>query len=145
MLDVVNSDVRLRFEQIIGSVQAKLDVPIVHATLIGDVQQEIVFGAGPLAAGPDVQTLPIAYAICRHTVAMQHPLVVDDAFTHPLLSCELAVTELRVAAYLGAPLRYMNYQHRGALCAIDVRKRRWSKKDIVIVMEAAKQIIQLHE
>src|SRR5919107_1444593 len=46
----------------------------------------------------------LLHSFCQHVVATGAPLVVQDADQHPVLSDNLAISDLGVVAYLGMPL-----------------------------------------
>ncbi|WP_300030495.1 GAF domain-containing protein [uncultured Roseobacter sp.] len=82
--------------------------------------------------------LPLGYPVCEHTVAMGFPLIVDDAFNHPLLTGNPAVTELGIGSYAGAPLFRIDGQAGGAICAMQPHIHRWSAAQIEIILEASR-------
>ncbi|MBW4708157.1 GAF domain-containing protein [Roseobacter sp. YSTF-M11] len=81
--------------------------------------------------------MPIRYSICQHVKAMDFPLVVDNALTHPLLRDNDAVTELGIAAYAGAPTHYGNLQPFGAVCVLKRSIHRWQASEISLILRAA--------
>lgn len=84
--------------------------------------------------------LPLDYSICLHAVAMDFPLIVEDAHRHPLVRGNRTVDEMGVAAYLGAPIRMPDVGAVGTTCVMHLRPRRWSEADLARVKRAAQQI-----
>ncbi|WP_298835734.1 GAF domain-containing protein [uncultured Roseobacter sp.] len=82
--------------------------------------------------------LPIGYPVCEHTVAMGFPLVVDDAFNHPLLRGNPAVSELGIGSYAGAPMFRENGEAAGTVCAMLPHIHRWRPEQIEAILTATK-------
>lgn len=85
----------------------------------------------------------LEHSICVHSVAMDFPLVVDDAIAHPLLKTNLTIKEFGVAAYLGAPVHFPDGRAVGTVCVMQRRVRRWSSQDIKDVIDTANTIDDL--
>ncbi len=79
-------------------------------------------------------------SICQHCVAMDFPLVVDDALSHPLLQGNLMVEAAGIAAYLGAPIHFPGQGPIGTICTMQRRPRRWQPRDIEHVLRSAEAI-----
>ena len=62
---------------------------------------------------------PLTHSFCQHVRASGKPLVVEEAMRHDLVCDNLAVRDLGVVAYLGAPVRDAAGEAVGALCVID--------------------------
>lgn len=125
-------------DELVAIVQSHLAAACVIVTRVTDEWQSVLAHVGrPL---PDwfVTSAPLGFSICRHSAAMDFPLAIDDAFSHPLLRGNLAVSELSVAAYLGAPVHLPSGQAFGALCALEFHQRRWSEEDVCLVIAAAR-------
>ena len=80
---------------------------------------------------------PLSHSFCRHVVAADAPLVVEDARTHPLVRDNGAVESLGGVAYLGVPVRDPDGVPLGALCAIDAEPRAWTDADLDALSELA--------
>jgi len=73
--------------------------------------------------------------------------VVSDAREHPLLKNNLAIRDLGVIAYAGAPLITPDGNVLGTLCAIDHQPRHWTPEQVEILRNLAGSVlseIQLH-
>ena len=84
-----------------------------------------------------VQETPLSHSICQHSVAIEFQLVIDDTNGHPLLKDNLAVSELGIGAYLGAPIHVHKGTVIGAICALEFQPRNWSVQDIEFITLAA--------
>ncbi len=108
---------------------------VTHVTA---TKQDIVANSGQTFPARFKTSTPLSHSICQHTVAIDFPLIIDDAVAHPLLRGNLAVRDLGIGAYLGAPVHKSEGEVIGALCALEFRQRRWSAQDIEIITQAAK-------
>jgi two-component system sensor histidine kinase UhpB len=77
------------------------------------------------------------YSICQYAVEARAPLVVPDTRKHPLLRTSLAVTELGVAAYAGAPLVTSSGQCLGAISVLDWAPREWTDDQVAMLEDLA--------
>jgi signal transduction histidine kinase len=68
-------------------------------------------------------------------------LIVEDARTHGLVAENLAITDLGVIAYAGAPLRDADGLVLGSLCVIDSKPRKWTKDEIDTLAAIAQQVM----
>ncbi len=103
-----------------------LDVPVALISLVDHDRQFFASQVGLPEPWCSRRQTPLSHSFCKHVVAEDQPLRVDDAQTHPLVCYNLAVTDLNVAAYLGFPLRSPSGAVLGSFCAIDTRPREWT-------------------
>ncbi|ETX15702.1 hypothetical protein OCH239_14655 [Roseivivax halodurans JCM 10272] len=82
------------------------------------------------------RAVPLELTICRHTLALARPLVIDDTHAHPLVKGSHALDALGVAAYLGVPVFSGGQQLPRTLCALHVRPRRWLDEEIRMMVDA---------
>lgn len=125
------------------AVRGKLNCAGVLTTQITQDRQFVLANAGIAIPEHFQASMPLTHSICQHSVAMDFPLVIDDTIKHPLLKDNLAFTDLGVAAYLGAPVRVHPGSPLGAICALEMRYRRWTEEDIETIMDAAEIANQL--
>ena len=123
-------------EDLVAMVQGHLDSVCALVTRVAEGRQFVLAQAG--RAMPDFYSAPttLDYSICQHCVAMDFPLVIDDALSHPLVRGNRAVSEIGIAAYIGAPLHVQRGEAIGAVCALEFRQRRWTEDDIRFITEA---------
>lgn len=86
---------------------------------------------------------PLTHSFCQHVVRGNAPLVVGDAPQHPLVHDNLAVRDLNVIAYLGAPFHDPDNRAIGALCAIDGKPREWRADQIETIVQIARCVSDL--
>src|SRR5580658_6518678 len=73
--------------------------------------------------------IPLSHSVCQHVVAMNMPLVINDARADPLVSDNQAVAALRIVAYLGIPLVTSEGHAIGTFAIIDTVPRQWTPDD----------------
>ena len=123
--------------ELADAIQRRLDCTGTMVTKVCQDELLILTNAG-LQLPPHYQnSMPLEYSICQHVAAMDFPLVIDDSNSHPLLKGNRAVSELSLAAYLGAPVHDADGKALGAICAFETRQRRWSEQEISYVLTAA--------
>jgi signal transduction histidine kinase len=79
----------------------------------------------------------LLHSFCQHVVATGAPLVVQNADQHPVLSDNLAISDLGVVAYLGMPLITADGHVLGTLCAIGPEPRTWTASDAAALRDLA--------
>jgi GAF domain-containing protein len=62
---------------------------------------------------------PLTHSFCQHNRVAGHPLLIEEARTHPLVNLNLAIRKLNVIAYLGIPLVTSEGCVLGPFCVID--------------------------
>jgi serine phosphatase RsbU (regulator of sigma subunit) len=89
---------------------------------------------------------PLTHSLCQHVVTSGKVFTVEDARLEPLTADSLAIPDLGVVAYAGAPLRLPDPRTGvadptspvvGVLCAIDGQPRRWSTEQIDVLEDLA--------
>ena len=131
---------------VVSHVHRALGVSVVLITQPLETIQRVIASAGqPLPEGFR-ESFPIVYSICRHVTEMNFELVIDDAFSHPLLHDHPAVAKLGVAAYLGVPIKRADSSGEGSgyvLCALHNHQRKWSPEEIELMHKAARRLTEL--
>ena len=96
-----------------------LDVPCSLVSLVDDGRQFFKSGRGLPDPWAELRETPLSHSFCQHVAAMDGELVVENAYSHPLVCMNLAIRDFGVVAYLGQPIHAPAGQAVGALCAID--------------------------
>lgn len=73
---------------------------------------------------------PLSHSFCQYVVSENATLIVDNASEHPLVADNLAIPDLGVNAYLGAPIYGAGNMPLGALCVIEGEPRKWDDEAI---------------
>lgn len=122
------------YDQCTGLLRAALHTPIALMTVVESERQVFLSALGMSG----LSETPISHSFCAHVVAMDFPLVIADAPSHPLVMHNPAIAELGVIAYLGVPIHAPGGLSMGALCAIDHRQRYWQRSDLRVVSALAR-------
>jgi two-component system sensor histidine kinase UhpB len=85
----------------------------------------------------DLRRVSLDYSICQYVVATRKPLAVSNTRFHPLLASNLAVTELGVTAYAGAPLVTSSGQCLGTISVLDWAPREWTLEQVAMLQDLA--------
>ncbi|WP_299954054.1 SpoIIE family protein phosphatase [uncultured Modestobacter sp.] len=125
------------FERFARLVRASLDVPVALVTFVSDQEQVFPGALGLPEPWQTSRSTPLSHSFCQHVVRSGEPLVVTDARTEPLVAENLAVPDLGVIAYAGAPITDARGRVVGSLCAIDSRPRAWSDRDLAVLADLA--------
>ncbi|WP_449065814.1 ATP-binding protein, partial [Planomonospora algeriensis] len=113
-----------------------LDVPVAMVSLITGDRQVVISTAG--AADPQaVRENPLARSLCRHVVADDAPLVIDDTRGDGRWHDLVEHTGGRPAAYAGVPLNAPGAQAIGVLCVVDTAARAWGREQVQILEDLA--------
>lgn len=117
------------------------DSPISLVSLIDSDRQFFKSQFGLPEPFATVRKTPLTLSFCKHVVAENMPLVVENAVEHPDLKDNPAIRVLDVHAYLGMPLSTSDGYSLGSFCVIDTRPRVWTDREIEIVRELARSVM----
>ena len=127
ILDAVPPEHLDRFTALAASV---VGAPTAIISLVDANRQFFLSAVGLPSELRGARETPLTKCFCQHAVTTRLPFVIDDSLNHPLVRENEAVTELGVAAYLGAPLLTADGQAIGAFCVISPTPRSWSTADV---------------
>jgi GAF domain-containing protein len=119
-------------------VRDQLGVPVALVSLVTADQQVFPGMCGLPEPWAGLRATPLTHSFCQHVVTTAEPLIISDAREVPLVSDNLAVSELGVAAYAGFPLTDDAGQVLGSLCAIDVVPRDWTAAELRLLEDLAR-------
>lgn len=122
-----------------------LGVPVSLVSLVDESRQFFAGQVGVPEPWASFRETPLSHSFCQHVVNNDEPLVIEDARSHPLVSANLAVRDLGVAAYAGVPVRLNDGSLLGAFCAIDGTPRAWTQRDVSILCDLAGMAADLLE
>lgn len=114
-----------------------LGVPVSLVSFVTDHQQVFASSSGLEEPWASRGATGLDLSFCRHVVASDEPLRVDDAPNHDLVGDNGAIEALGVQAYLGVPLHAPAGEPLGSMCAIDVHPRDWSDDDLATLEDIA--------
>ncbi len=117
-------------DRITAIVQRATGAPVALFSLIEEDRSIFASQQGVEAAiGAPVAEVPLTLSLCKHVVASEQPLRLDDTHADATTCVNEAVTTLGVGAYLGVPVRTPEGVVIGSLCAIDFAPRAWTDAD----------------
>lgn len=125
-----------RFDAIVLRAASQFKAPIALFTLIDEDRQW-----SKSRIGLDLQETDRTSSFCAHAIAIDAPLVVEDASKNDIFASNpLVVGHPRIAFYAGVPVRALSREPLGALCIIDNSPRSFSWQDFHLLIELAGQI-----
>ncbi|MEW4567643.1 sensor domain-containing diguanylate cyclase [Tautonia sp. JC769] len=127
----------IAFDRLTHLAQRILHAPVALISLVDDRRQFFKSAQGLPEPWASRRETPLSHSFCQHVVRSAGPLVIQDARIHPLVHQNLAIRDLGVIAYLGAPLATSAGQVLGAFCVIDGKPRHWGSDDLEVVREMA--------
>ena len=125
------------FDRLTRLAAAICSAPTALITFVGADREHFKSSRGlpePLAS---LRQTPLTHSICQYAVASRQPLVVPDARRDPVLSTNLAVTELGVRAYAGAPLITSEGHCLGTISVLDWKAREWTDEQVAMLQDLA--------
>jgi GAF domain-containing protein len=135
------------FDRLTRLTATVLNVPVALVSLVDSDRQFFKSCLGLSQPWASRRETPLSHSFCQHVVESRAPLVISDAREHPRLRDSLAIRDLGVIAYAGAPLITPGGHVLGTLCAIDHEPRHWTTEQIEILSNLAGSVlseIQLH-
>jgi GAF domain-containing protein len=131
------------FDRLAHRVAAVLDAPVALVSLVDNRGQTMPGAVGLAEPWSSERWTPLSHSFCQHVVASGRPVTITNAHDHPLGVGNLAVMELGVVAYAGAPLQVGDGPVVGAVCAIDHRPRTWTMEQLSDLSELAAECSKL--
>jgi PAS domain S-box-containing protein len=136
-LALANLEPEEPFDRLTRLAAAICSAPTALITFVGQDREHFKSSRGlpePLAS---LRETPLTYSICQYAVATRQPLVVPDTRRDPMLRTNLAVTELGVAAYAGAPLITSEGFCLGTISVLDWKPRAWTDEQVALLQDLA--------
>jgi GAF domain-containing protein len=132
-LALIDADEEPVFNRLTVLASKIVGAPISVMSMVGSDYQffKSAYGVG------DLRSTPLSHAFCKHVVADNSPLIVDDARQHPVLHDNGAIKDLNVIGYLGFPLQIASGKTLGSFCVVDNEPREWTQDEIEIMRELA--------
>ena len=127
---LMDSPAEPEFDRLTMLASELLGAPVALVSLVDDRRQFFKSCIGlPEPWSTDRET-PLSHSFCQLAVISEEPLIIDDARNDDRVRHNLAVRDLGVVAYLGAPIHGDDGAVLGSFCVIDVVPRRWSEADV---------------
>jgi GAF domain-containing protein len=118
-----------------------LDVPVALVNLIGTDRQTFM-GCGSLPEPwSAMRDMPLDAGWCPFALDVQDAFAFADAREEPGLADNPAARELGVVAYAGVPLRTVDGEPIGTLCAVDYEPHEWSADELALMADLAESAV----
>lgn len=134
--DVLDTAPEESFDRITRLVRSCLDTPMAAVSLVDRGRQWF-----KSRAGLDELETPRDISFCTETIRLNEPLIVPDALLDPRFRFSQIVTRSNVRFYAGVPLTTSAGHNIGALCAMDRVARQLSARDLAILQDLARIVI----
>ena len=129
------------FDRITALAAKLLHAPVALVSLVDEDRQFFKSSTGLGEPWASKRETPLSHSFCQHALAAGEPLVIEDAREHPLVRENLAIRDLRVIAYAGAPLITAAGHALGTLCVIDHEPRAWTGDQIETLVDLAASVV----
>ena len=141
---LIGSVAEERYERLTRMAKGLLNAPIALISLVSDEEHFIKSASATPAGEPwtSASFVALECSICRHVVAAQGVVCVDDISANRVLKKNTFVTNLGVAAYLGIPLFAPDGHALGSLCVMDTELRSWQDEDVTNLADLAALVMQ---
>jgi GAF domain-containing protein len=114
-----------------------LDTSVALMSLVEEDRQFFASSYGLPEPWASERGTGLLHSFCQHVVVSNQPLLVTDARKHPLVQRNLAIEDLDVIAYIGAPLVDSRDNTLGSLCVIEHEPRQWRSQDVELLHDIA--------
>jgi PAS domain S-box-containing protein len=123
------------FDRLARAASHALHAPVAQVNLLTEDRQIPRGSYGP-EPWRSTEAVDLDHSLCQHVVASAEPLVVPDTTKDPLTWSSLATTELKIAAYAGAPL-IVGDCALGSLCVVDFVPHPWTPGEVEVLRDLA--------
>ena len=138
---LLDTPVEAAFDRLTRLATTILGVPVSLVSLVDGDRQFFKSAVGLPEPWASRRETPLSHSFCQHVVRDAMPLVVPDARLDPMLSSNLAISELGVVAYAGIPIMTSDGHALGSFCAIDSKPRAWTEHEISILGELTALVV----
>ncbi|GIF05874.1 hypothetical protein Asi03nite_34120 [Actinoplanes siamensis] len=137
---------RAELTEVVEDVANRLDTPFAVLDILLDDAQVFLAGHGPVPGWlAEAGGTPIEWAFCTPMLGHRRPHAVEDFTTHPVFQENPLVTVEGLRSFAGAPLISSGGFVLGGLCALDLRRRRFSDIDLKYLSEMADETVRTIE
>lgn len=133
---ILDSEPEACFDDVVRAAAQRFDVPMALFSLISADRQWFKSRHGFAYAETERTG-----AFCSHTIAIDAPLVVENAREHLLFADSLLVkAPPHIVFYAGVPVRAASGEPLGALCMLDTEPRSFEIAELSDLISMARQI-----
>ena len=133
---ILDTEPETRFDDIVREAAERFGVPMALFSLIDEDRQWFKSRHGFAYAETERTG-----AFCSHTIAIDTPLVVENAREHLLFADSLLVkAPPHIVFYAGVPVRAASGEPLGALCILDTEPRSFEISELSELIEMSRRI-----
>jgi GAF domain-containing protein len=118
-----------------------LGVPVVLVNLVGSDRQRFVSCGATGEPWASTREMPLTAGFCPFALGAEDAYALSDARVDAAHVANPAVEQFGVVAYAGVPLRAVDGEPIGTLCAIDHEPRTWSPEDLALLTDLTASVI----
>lgn len=137
---LLDSPVEEAFDRATRLATRVIDAPIALVSIVDAGRQFFKSAVGLPEPWATQRETPLSHSFCQYVVTSGELLDVSDARQDELLRGNLAIRDLGVIAYLGAPLTDHEGHVLGSFCVIDKRSRQWTDDEHEALRDIAGQV-----
>ena len=135
---ILDADPDESFDRMTRLAAHLLGAPVALASFVDADRQFFMSRCGEIPEPwASARQTPLSHSFCQFVVASGEPLVIEDARAHPLVHDNLAIEDLGVVAYAGAPIHAADGTVLGSFCVVDVEERSWTPREVQILTDLA--------
>lgn len=127
---LLDSPPEVAFDRITDLVRRLLNAPLSLVSLVAEDHQFFKSAQGLPESISDLRTTPLSHSFCKHTVALNQPLVVKDTRIDDVVKEVQSINDFGIHTYIGVPLRTPDNQTLGTLCALGFEPRAWNEAEL---------------
>jgi GAF domain-containing protein len=134
-LALIDSPEETIYDRLTQLASKAIGAPVSLVSMVAADYQFFKSQVGLPAPWSEDRRTPLSHSFCKHVVASNEPLIVEDAREHELVKDNEAIPDLDVIGYLGMPLTMQDGKRLGSFCVIDSEPRDWKDTEIAIMRE----------
>ncbi|MFH5806868.1 GAF domain-containing sensor histidine kinase, partial [Alienimonas sp. DA493] len=135
--DLLDTEAESAFDRLTELAGRLLGVPVALVSLVDRDRQWFKSSVGLPEELAAARQTSLDHSFCKHVVADDAPLAIEDAREHPLTREYAGTIGAGVVAYAGCPLRTADGQTLGSFCVIDGSPRKWTAEDLEVLRQLA--------
>lgn len=138
-----SSDINDRILDILDRLRVDLGAKAVVVSQIHPDKHRSIYLSNSTGKGANPVDYPLEHSICRHVWSMNHPLIVDDAQSHPLVRDNPILEIDGIGAYAGYPIQDEAGKVAATVCAFHDRIHYWSPTEKKAISDIAEELAVL--